>query len=210
MTYYTRLKQLSLTCEFANVDREITSQIVQHGRSQRLRRKALADPTITLAKLLDMGKAMELADTQAASLEKRQQRPESANCLTVGSRRSNPNNNSRRDLRDKTKDKPPPRTTPSVKCRNREGNYPQAGGKTACPAHGKQSRSFGKLNHYQSVCLQGTRCPQKPPATRQTKRTPLPHKPPRQEVRILSEDEGTEDSGEYGLFSINVNNVNSD
>ena len=103
MTYYTRLKQLSLTCEFANVDREITSQIVQHGRSQRLRRKALADPTITLAKLLDMGKAMELVDTQAASLEKQQQQLEGANRLTVGSRRSNPNNSTRRDSREKNK-----------------------------------------------------------------------------------------------------------
>jgi hypothetical protein len=34
MMYYTRLKQLSLTCEFHDADREIKSQIIQHGRSQ--------------------------------------------------------------------------------------------------------------------------------------------------------------------------------
>ena len=70
MTYYTRLKQLSLTCEFNDADREIKSQIIQHGRSQRLQQKALLDPTITLTKLLEMGKAMELADSQAANLER--------------------------------------------------------------------------------------------------------------------------------------------
>jgi hypothetical protein len=62
MTYYTRLKQHSLTCEFHDADREIKSQIIQHGRSQRLRRKALINPTTTLAKLLEMDKAAELAN----------------------------------------------------------------------------------------------------------------------------------------------------
>ena len=39
-TYYTRLRQLSSTCEFTDVDREIQSQIIQNCSSSRLRRKA--------------------------------------------------------------------------------------------------------------------------------------------------------------------------
>ncbi len=93
MTYYTRLKQLSLTCEFHDADREIKSQIVQHGRSQRLRRKALTDPTITLAKLIEMGKAMELADSQAANFE----RTENVSHFTTGSSKNHNNNNIRPD-----------------------------------------------------------------------------------------------------------------
>ena len=49
------------------------------------------------------------------------------------------NNNKRRG---QTGDKY--RTDHSAKCRNCEGTYPHEGGKTAC----------GKLNHFQSICLQ--------------------------------------------------------
>ncbi|CAB4038760.1 Hypothetical predicted protein, partial [Paramuricea clavata] len=109
MTYYTRLKQLSLTCEFHDAGREIKSQIIQHGRSQRLRRKALIDPTITLAKLLEMGKAAELADSQAANLE----RTENISHFTTGSSKNH--NKARFQSRS-------PGTR--VKCRNCGGTYP--------------------------------------------------------------------------------------
>ena len=69
ITFYTCLKQLSLTSEFTDVDRAIKTQIIQQGISHRLQRKALADPSIILEKLLETGKAMELADAQALNLE---------------------------------------------------------------------------------------------------------------------------------------------
>ena len=75
MTFYIHLKQLSLKCEFTDVDRAIKTQIIQHGISHRLRRKALADPYITLDKLLEMGKTMELADAQASNLENKPKSP---------------------------------------------------------------------------------------------------------------------------------------
>ena len=121
MTYYTRLKQLSLTCEFHDADREIKSQIIQHGRSQRLRRKALIDPTITLSKLLEMGKAAELADSQAANLE----RTENVSHFTTGSSK---NHNSHPD-----KARFQPRSPGTmVKCRNCGGTYPHEGEKLLC------------------------------------------------------------------------------
>ena len=48
MAYYTRLKQLSETCEFADADREMKRQIIQHCTSTRLRWKALNEPATTL------------------------------------------------------------------------------------------------------------------------------------------------------------------
>ena len=39
--YHSRLRQLAATCEFADVDKEIKSQIILSCLSQRLRRKAL-------------------------------------------------------------------------------------------------------------------------------------------------------------------------
>ena len=67
--FHTRLRQLAVTCEFDNVDREI---IVQSCSSHKLRTKALENPSYTLTQLLDAGKAMELSKTQAANIEENQ------------------------------------------------------------------------------------------------------------------------------------------
>ena len=72
MAYCTRLKQLAKICEFTDTDREIKSQIIQSCQSTKLRRKALTNSTITLEALLNLGKTMELTDSQATSLEKQQ------------------------------------------------------------------------------------------------------------------------------------------
>lgn len=207
MTFHTRLKQLSLTCEFADADREIKSQIVQHGRSQRLRRKALADPHMTLAKLLELGRAMELADTQAKNLEQ-QDDEKQVNRFTTGNRRhGNVNNKPRDKPRNYSRSKPNPST--NSKCRNCGGSYPHKGGKTACPAHGKECRSCGKLHHFQSVCLQGTR-PNK--QTSEHKKPDNHQQRGRRDLRMLGDNESTDDSDEYELFTIeiSVNNVKSD
>ena len=57
--FHTRLRQLAVTCEFDDVDREIKTQIVQSCSSHKLRTKALENPSYTLTQLLDAGKAME-------------------------------------------------------------------------------------------------------------------------------------------------------
>ena len=72
LSYYTRLKRLSETWEFQNVDREIKSQIILHCSSSKLSRKALSEPTITLQRLLDYGKTLELTSVQAESIEKQE------------------------------------------------------------------------------------------------------------------------------------------
>ena len=46
--FHSRLRQLSATCEFGDVDKEIKSQIILSCSSQRLRRKALRDTTMHL------------------------------------------------------------------------------------------------------------------------------------------------------------------
>ena len=67
--FHTRLRQLAVTCEFDDVDREIKTQIVQGCGSHKLRTKVLENPSYTLTQLLDAGKAMELSKTQAATIE---------------------------------------------------------------------------------------------------------------------------------------------
>ncbi len=66
--FATRLRQLVSTCEFASVDKEIKTQIIFSCSSSRLRRRALPEPSITLKGLLDLGRAMELSETQASGI----------------------------------------------------------------------------------------------------------------------------------------------
>ena len=58
-TFQTRLRQLSINCEFASVDNEIKSQITQGCFSTRLWRRALPEQRY-LDKLLASARALEL------------------------------------------------------------------------------------------------------------------------------------------------------
>ena len=71
--FHTRLRRLAMTCEFANTDREIKTQIVQNCLSHKLRMKALQNPDLTLTQLLDAGKAMEMSKTQAENMRQANQ-----------------------------------------------------------------------------------------------------------------------------------------
>ena len=70
--FVTRLKKLAATCDFADSDSEIKSQIIQKCRSSKLRTKALADVTIKLDQLVQQGKAMEKAINYAKVIEKKE------------------------------------------------------------------------------------------------------------------------------------------
>jgi hypothetical protein len=61
---------LAATCDFASVDNEVKSAIIQNCSSKRLRRYALLDNEVTLAKLLAKGRAFELSESQATGIEK--------------------------------------------------------------------------------------------------------------------------------------------
>ena len=67
-TYHTRLRLLSLTCEFAATDKEVKSQIIQGCASTRLRRRALRED-MTLEELIKLERSMKIADKQAAEIE---------------------------------------------------------------------------------------------------------------------------------------------
>ena len=70
--YVTRLRQLAIDCEFHEKDCEVKSQIIQCCSSNRLRRKALKTPEITLKGLLDEARALEISETQASGIESTQ------------------------------------------------------------------------------------------------------------------------------------------
>ena len=69
--FCTRLRQLSVNCEFADANKEIKSQIIQGCCSSRLRRKALRED-MTLENLLADGRALEVSEQQATEIEKKE------------------------------------------------------------------------------------------------------------------------------------------
>ena len=73
--YLIRLRELAKSCDFHDIDREIKAQIVQSCSSTRLRRRALRDD-MTLKQLIDAGRAIELSDRQARTIEQTR-KPES-------------------------------------------------------------------------------------------------------------------------------------
>ncbi|CAB4004791.1 Hypothetical predicted protein [Paramuricea clavata] len=67
--FSTRLRNLAATCDYENIDKEVKSAIIQNCLSTRLRRYALLDSEVTLAKILAKGRAFELGESQATGIE---------------------------------------------------------------------------------------------------------------------------------------------
>ena len=194
MAFYTRLKQLSLTSEFRDPDREIKSQIILKCSSAKLHRKALSSPDMKLEELLREGKPMELAEQQARILEKSYGTQHHVNKFRRGRQ-----NNSR--PRSQTNKNDESRKEPTPKCRLCDRSYPHRGGTTFCPAYGKQCRKCGKMNHFQSVC-------RSEPTVRSENIGKSKHIPREQHrVRNVSEDS---ESDEHDLFNITVHSVKQD
>ena len=136
--FHTWLRQLAVTCEFDDVDREIKAQIVQSCSSHKLRTKALENTSYTLKQLLDAGKTMELSQTQAANIEESQ----SVNNLSprCGNRRRR-NRKSNKDGGHQADKKSRDRKSRNgcheyrksrSKCRNCGGDYPHRGNILPC------------------------------------------------------------------------------
>ena len=71
--FATRLRKLSLNCEFHDVDSEIKAAIIQSCTSKSLRRFALREAELTLDALLSKARSLEMSETQAASIEEKLQ-----------------------------------------------------------------------------------------------------------------------------------------
>lgn len=141
--YVTELRKLSKDCEFNDVNKEILSQIIQHCRSNRLRRRALRELDMTLQNLMDVGRAMEVAELQAQTMEEQCER--SVNVMN----KPKINSKHRRAGKPKGQFKGKASAAANSTCRNCGGPYPHA---TECPAKGKQCRNCKKLNHFERVC----------------------------------------------------------
>lgn len=66
--YHARLQLLVKSCGYTNPDDEVSTQIIEHCTSQRLRRRALRED-MNLKDLLHFARSMEISESQAADIE---------------------------------------------------------------------------------------------------------------------------------------------
>lgn len=127
--FVIELRKLAKTCEFANVDNEILSQVIPNCKSNRLRRRALREPDTTLNDIVTHGRTLEMVDAQATEMER-----ESVNKNT-NTNRTNPKTNFKH-RKDKQMSVPnyPSRSTRQTQCRNCGGQFHHRNG--SCPANG--------------------------------------------------------------------------
>ncbi|XP_064617193.1 uncharacterized protein LOC135481275 [Liolophura sinensis] len=153
-TYSTRLRQLALTCEFSDQDREIKGQLIQGCSSNRIRRRILR-PDLKLMDILNLARAMEQSERQAKTIEQPNQPiPETVNTVLNKSQQNRTTTAARKSIRKNAK---PSSNKPHSKyCRYCGYAYPHPEGKT-CPAKGKACGFCHKFNHFESVCRQKKR-----------------------------------------------------
>ena len=134
--FCTRLRALAATCEFADIDRELLSQIIQNCQSQELRRRALRKTDIKLNELLVLARTLEASDFQAMVISKSTE--QAAINMTSTTKYA--------------KTQQTQHYANTHKCWNCGGKWPHRGGRQACPAYGKICANCSKQNHFAQHC----------------------------------------------------------
>ena len=192
--FVTRLRKLAVHCEFADLERELKSAVIEHCTSKRLRRHALREEAMTLDKLLSKAQALEASETQAKGIEESTaQTNPSAESVKHIRRGQHP----RRPIQVSARHK-------SSQCRQCGLSWPHT--RTPCPAKGKTCNSCGKPNHFAKMCLSGRRTAPAHSQYRQEQR-PKRTAPNRRQVNHVStappqdeEEESSEESSSDGEY----------
>ena len=127
--FHTRLRTMAKTCEFTDIEFEIEEQIIIGGRSSKIRKRALRDPTFDLKVMLIEGRRDEQSTFQTKEIESK----ETKDGETTRLAQQHGNNISNY----------------KSTCKNCGREFPHKG---ACPARGKTCNNCGKPNHFATVC----------------------------------------------------------
>ena len=127
--FHTRLRTMAETCEFTDIEFEIEEQIIIGGRSSKIRKRALRDPTFDLKAMLFEGRRDEQSTFQTKEIESKETKGGETNRLAQQHGNNISNYKST--------------------CKNCGREFPHKG---ACPARGKTCNNCGKPNHFATVC----------------------------------------------------------
>lgn len=188
--YVTKLRTLGKDCEFNDVEREILSQVIQNCRSNRLRRRALREPDKSLTEIIELGRSLELADSQASTMEGGERvnklHPVPKDDKWTGKPES------RRGIKKSSSHKAKKASSSSSTCRRCGGTYPHA---DVCPAQGKKCHNCNKYNHFKKMCRQ--------PNTRRNQSRGASGGGARRHVNSIPEESEDSSEDEY-TYGINV------
>ena len=164
--FHTRLRTLAKHCEFHDEDFEIKMQIVCHGTSSRLRKRALKDQTYSLKDMLIDGRKLETSTAQASGMAEQVKR------LEVNEVRGRPT---------------------EKHCFNCGFEYPHTNG--PCPARSATCSACGIKGHYSRVCRkeQNKRPRANQQRNNRNNEVKAPATPKKQHAKAVQED-ATEDS----------------
>jgi transposase InsO family protein len=142
--YHMRIRGLAKNCDFADVDAEIYSQIVQSCLSANLRRRALRDTSMTLNGLLTLARNVDLAELQASEIEnKAQSAATDVNSIKVQQKVGSRNKGQGQGRQGQTS---------GQTCYQCGGKYPHKGGQSSCPAAGQSCNTCGGKGHFARCC----------------------------------------------------------
>ncbi|XP_057312279.1 uncharacterized protein K02A2.6-like [Hydractinia symbiolongicarpus] len=153
--YVTRLRILAKTCVFHNTDEELVDQIIEKCNSNKLRKRILREPDLTLEKLLSLARISEVTSHQAKQYESSAQ---AATSLTLDSKYSDSDgeetqNNNYISRTTRTFNKP---LKSGINRKNQQcyrcGSSTHLANKCEI-TQGKKCNKCGKIGHFSKVCL---------------------------------------------------------
>ncbi|XP_028412527.1 uncharacterized protein LOC114535410 [Dendronephthya gigantea] len=146
--FSTCLRKMATNCDFANIDKEVKSAKTQNCSSTCLRRYALLDSEVTLAKILAKGRAFKLSESPAAGIENALESIHISDEVAEAVHPQETANQSNHDQQSTLFHHQDFHT--SSQCRNCGGLWPH--NNNICPAKGKSCLNRGKTNHFAKVC----------------------------------------------------------
>lgn len=151
--YCTRLRELATTCNFADKNGEIKSQLIQMTSDSKLRRHALVSDK-SLDDILTEGRSNELCKLQNLDMEKQLNTESVRQLQSVNRGRYGSGSRGRGRGWRNSGEKPnnPGEKPVARKCFSCGRRFPHAGGKTSCPAYGKDCNNCGKQGHFAKFC----------------------------------------------------------
>ena len=165
--FHSQLKEMAETCQFANPEEEIKSQLIFGCSSTKVKEKGLTNPNLTSNDLLQYARTMELTRKHTEQMEsvdklsrsKPHHRPKQSKAPYYNKSFDSPRSNPKPGT-SKQNPKPfhsKPKSSHSHSCRNCGKPWPHEGGQDNCPAKGKTCHACGKMNHFSNVCRQKNR-----------------------------------------------------
>ena len=187
--FCTRLRLLASTCEFADTQRELKAQILQGCSSHRLRRRALRED-MTLEKLLEIARSLEISDIQANAMEHNSE-TQSVHFVRGGRKAGNSKFSG---TSVKQRDKPVSGQTCGW-C-----GYEKNHTRDQCPAKDKECKFCHKNGHFQSVCRGRSR--QQPRSSTQQSRSKPSQSTQQRRVLKVNAPDSDSDSEDCYVFGV--------